>query len=91
MFEFHQSKLWHFEGLPAKFFAREVMLKGFGKLSADTEKEFFKGTKKRNKPPFFEVNGGVWGGDSEDFSLPAIPLLGEWDLAFSKGGLIKYE
>ena len=47
------------------------MLKGFGKLSADTEKEFFKGTKKRNKPPFLEANGGVCGGDSVDFSIPS--------------------
>ena len=52
------------------------MLKGFGKLSADTEKEFFKGTKKRNKPPFFEANGGVCGGDSDVFSFASA--VAQW-------------
>ena len=54
-FYLHSSKLGCsklFEGLPAKFFASEVMLNGFGKLSADTEKDFFKGSqKRRNDPP----------------------------------------
>ena len=41
----------------------------------------------------FEVNGGVGGGVSvipiPPVSVASIPLLaGEWDLAFSKGGLI---